>query len=501
MKAIPYFERCAARRIAARPAGTLPVARSGISFRAALRAEALALRASVRLQGRAAPGVDPRTLRRSLAWPVRLKPRAAAPAASATTPGEVIRHTERVHMFTLSRIERVVQQLTSVRLPELVLLRPPAVLARTGAAAPAAAPAVRYLAAPAPAILHTTEIRSGELRQIWLRPAAASLPLVAPAAAATVPVAAAPLAARRGESATPQWLTPRLQRISHQHFTVLGRGSGGQAPVLAGAVAAQPDRASIPAPGGSHSNMRFAPPAAQPAAAPAAMPAAAVAASTQPPAQQYAPAAAAAGSHPPTAVPLQADVASTARRHAFGQAGMPPVRLDYRRAVLPARPGAMAYAPRNLPQASAPAPARVAPSLIARAAHAPASAPAPGAGIRSTAGSFPPASLPWQASAAPAAAAAVGRANAAADGVAGGTAAGMVASAPALALRSANPFVTPASAPAAMPPRAAASPAEQEWVQAVQRVIFTRHVLDKVADDVVAKIEKRVRIERERRGL
>ncbi len=68
-------------------------------------------------------------------------------------------------------------------------------------------------------------------------------------------------------------------------------------------------------------------------------------------------------------------------------------------------------------------------------------------------------------------------------------------------MRSANPFVSPASAPASLPPRAAGTAAEQEWVQAVQRVIMTRHVLDKVADDVVAKIEKRVRIERERRGI
>jgi hypothetical protein len=141
---------------------------------------------------------------------------------------------------------------------------------------------------------------------------------------------------------------------------------------------------------------------------------------------------------------------------------------------------------------------RIAASLSARATHALHASARQTNTSDATVGQLASPSLPWQVPSAKAAAA-VEQANAAGFGATPST---RLASQPlaALAMPSANPFLAATATPPT-PPRGPVSAPEQEWVQAVQRVIFTRQVLDKVADDVVAKIEKRVRIERERRGI
>ncbi len=483
MKASAYFVRLAER--AAQPA-------RGFKVRAALGAETLSLRSAIRLTGRTAPGVDLRSLRRTLAWQLRAKPKAAVPTVATVAnaaPSTVLRHTERLQMFAITRIERLSQQFSAPRLPELVLLRPPAASVRAAASRPLAPTRHKFAHPPGASILQQTiAIHPSQLRQIWLREAAATLPLAQRAAVAASPLpqvsqgssgaASSPLpsAARRAESAAPQWLTPRLQRLSQHHFTTIGRAVQALTQVMA--VTRESSKQQAPA----KAWMRFAPPAAPTNTR-----------STR--ATEIAPNSSA---QAPTAPRLSSDMA---RASSTRSAAMPAARIVYRNAVLPVRPPAM-YSPFAQVAVRAVSAARIAPSLIARASAPHVQAQA---GAKRSAGNTSAATtLPWQAVAAAAVAQANATANLASNGLnmaAGNANSNLPFSAtPALPLHSANPFVS-ATTPSATPARTPSTAPEQEWVQAVQRVIFTRHVLDKVADDVVAKIEKRVRIERERRGI
>lgn len=441
MKASAYFVRLAAR--ATRPPN---------GMRAAFGAQAFVLRAVVRLHPRAAPSADLRALRRKLAW--QLPPIRRVAEVPTAPPSILLRHTQRVQMFALTPIERVIQASAAPRLPEWRLpassgavtdaIGVPTLIDRTSTIA------TNTLIN---STRHSLHVQPGQWQQTCLRIAALNSGWAAALPSAQSSASPVIKPARAGESSAPAWLTPRLQKILQQHFSIIGRAPAKQqlltvpSVALANAQLASTSRAPLD-----------------------------VAAASTPALST-------------SRAPYDFAVDSTPALSA--SIGTPPSRVEVRSTLLPQRRSAMFYPAQAKLKPSPVLASRIAPSLSAR----PVAFGSP-QGAAAQVGKMEFASF---ATSTPInAAVAVAQANAAADGF--GAVAGAARFMPSSALASAKPQAL-LSAGTPSVPSARTPNNEQEWVQAVQRVIFTRHVLDKVTDDVVNKIEKRLRIERERRGI